>query len=72
MTHNELLEQIENAFYDGKDAQLHNALNAIVELHKPYAIDKYPELKSFCSHCEHLESYLWPCPTIRAIEKTLQ
>jgi len=48
------------------------ALRAVVELHKPYGIDRYPGLQSYCVHCEHLESQIWPCPTAQAIEKALQ
>jgi len=76
MTHDELLKKIKtgNEFIGVKYApDTHTfALRAVVELHKPYGIDRYPDLKSYCVHCEHLQSQIWPCPTIEAIEKELQ
>ena len=72
MTHDELLAKIdskEENYY--ADTPTLAALRAIVELHKPYGIDEYPKLKSYCTHCEHLQSEIWPCPTIQAIEKEL-
>jgi hypothetical protein len=53
------------------EEKAYNALRAVVELHKPYAIDEYPDIKSYCTHCEHLQSQIWPCPTIQVIEKEL-
>ena len=68
MRHDELLKllHIEQGYGIG------DALLAVVELHKPYAIDRFPDLKSYCVHCEHLESQIWPCPTIQAIQKELE
>ena len=75
MTHDELLTKINDEIDNGQGimavAILGDALLAVVELHKPYGIDQYPGLKSYCVHCEHLASQIWPCPTIQAIEKEL-
>ena len=75
MTHDELLANLWILPADVTElqhgAKAVQALRAVVELHKPYGIDEYPNLKSICTHCEHLESEIWPCPTIQAIEKEL-
>jgi hypothetical protein len=77
MTHNELLDAIDRQiitappFALGGYTMFLQALRAVVELHIPYGIDKYPELQSYCLHCDHLQSEVWPCPTIQAIEKEL-
>jgi hypothetical protein len=74
MTHNELLTKIEDKFNNHTglhDAQIVNSLYRVVELHKPYGIDEWPNIKSYCEHCEHLQSEIWPCKTIQAIEKEL-
>ena len=68
MTHGELLEKVTN-HTAVEDCWM--ALIKVVELHKPYAIDEYPDLKSYCVQCEHLQSQIWPCPTIQAIEAAL-
>ena len=75
MSHDELLAEI--TLRQGMETGLHAfkawvALRAVVELHKPYGIDQFPNLKSMCGHCAHLTYQLWPCPTIEAIEKELQ
>ena len=57
---------------DDRHKQLHKALRAVVELHKPYGIERYPDLKSYCVHCEHLQSQVWPCQTIKAILSELE
>jgi len=49
-----------------------SALLAIMELHKPYAIDEYPDIQSYCTECDHLQSQVWPCHTIEAIKKELK
>lgn len=75
MTHEELLAKIDSELsmsdYDTWLAGA-RALRAVVELHKPYGIDKYPKLKSYCTHCEHLQSEIWPCPTIQQIIENLK
>ena len=77
MTHDELLDAINRQiitappFALGGYTRFLQGLSAVVELHKPYGIDEYPKLKSYCTHCEHLQSEIWPCPTIKAIEKEL-
>ena len=77
MTHNELLKRIQGDYEENKHFRDEPkwkpfaALRAVVELHKPYGIDEHPTLKSYCTHCEHLASQIWPCPTIQAIEKEL-
>ena len=72
MTYNDLRDYIDKFDAAGMvDEPTVAALRAIVELHKPYGIDTYPDLKSYCVHCEHLQSQIWPCPTIQAIEKEL-
>ena len=74
MTHNELLIEINRrldvALYNG-DAQSIHALRAVVELHKPES-SRMP----FCVECRgvwqgEIDVVLYPCPTIRAIEKEL-
>lgn len=66
MTHNELLEKMENLLLVDQNALIvYNALRAVVELHKSWP--------GGCSHCINIESgYMsYPCPTIEAIEKGL-
>lgn len=81
MTHDKLLETIENKFNNQSglhDAQIANALYRVVELHKPsenYTGDA-------CEYCFALayepsglsmeyEDFAYPCATIQAIEKEL-
>ena len=72
MTHDELRDYIDKFDAAGMvNEPAVKALRAVVELHIPYGIDKYPELQSYCLHCDHLQSEVWPCPTIQAIEKEL-
>lgn len=75
MSHDELLAAIEEHQNDyspqATDVTAWDALRAVVELHKPYGIDQFPNLKSMCGHCAHLTYQLWPCPTIEAIEREL-
>ena len=62
MTHGELLEKI--SFKKNKIFYLRESLRAVVELHKPI-IHALPD--ETCLACQDL----YPCPTIRAIEKEL-
>jgi hypothetical protein len=68
MTHDELLIEINRrldvALYNG-DAQSVHALRAVVELHYP-VIHALPD--ETCWACQDL----YPCPTIKAIEKELK
>ena len=74
MTHDELLEEIEDRFSDTCDAHCEScstknfpikALRAVVELHYP-VIHALPD--ETCWACQDL----YPCPTIQAIEKELR
>ncbi len=57
---------LSNGFGDVKTlVQFVNALRAIVELHKPFEIDR--EGNYNCQECE----WQYPCLTIQAIEKEL-
>jgi hypothetical protein len=69
MNHDDLLEKVSNY----KDAGLGSlvALRAVVELHKPES-DRMP----FCVVCRRvwqgeIDVVIYPCPTIKAIEKEL-
>jgi hypothetical protein len=75
MTYQELLAKIDNLPEVIGLAEFkvrHDALRAVLELHIPYGIDRYPELQSYCIECDHLQSQVWPCPTIKAIQKELK
>ena len=67
MTHNELSIEVNRrlqvALYNGDIPAVH-ALKSVVELHKP-VIHALPD--ETCWACQDL----YPCPTIRAIEKEL-
>ena len=71
MTHDELLERLNELKYDVGDSGMNEeykaiyALRAVVELHKPYN----DEGVLMCSYCDW-NSY--PCGTIEAIEKELK
>ena len=72
MTHEELMETIKDkfSFHTGKhDAEIVNALYKVVELHKPSPIPDWvpteDELMCWCAH-------VYPCPTVKAIEKELK
>jgi hypothetical protein len=73
MTHDELLAKIKtgNEFAGIKYApDSHTfALRAVVELHKPHKIPDWVPTKNeyICDGC----SRIYPCPTIKAIEKEL-
>jgi len=69
MTHDELLVRLwekRNSLCDNLD--VHFALSAVVELHKPSEIpDWVPTKEKLMCLCAHV----YPCPTIQAIEKEL-
>ena len=67
MTYAELLAEIDS-LNDSCSVveQLTTALRAVVELHKPFEIDR--EGNYNCQECE----WEYPCPTIQAIEKELR
>ena len=71
MTHEELIMKLwekRNSLCDHLD--IHFALSAVVELHKPVELD---DGKPKCMACETTDWYkVYPCPTIQAIEKALQ
>ncbi len=80
MTHDELLAKLADNYQladyaelRGEDGSLHThqALRAVVELHKPDS-SRMP----FCVECRtvwqgEIDIVLYPCPTIKAIEKEL-
>ena len=67
MTHDELIMKLWEKRNSGCDhLDIHFALSAVVELHKPFL---YPEDdKIYCDEC----NVKYPCPTIQAIEKELK
>lgn len=75
MTHDELSTEVNRrlqvALYNGDIPAIH-ALKAVVELHKP--LDNL--IAEFCSHCTEMSGKdiytLYPCLTIKAIEKELK
>jgi hypothetical protein len=75
MTHDELLAKLADDYQFADYAELrdeqgflptHQALRAVVELHKPFEIDR--EGNHNCQECE----WAYPCPTIKAITKELE
>jgi hypothetical protein len=75
MTHDELLAKIEDDFdYDSVNHKFQYALRAVVELHS-YIIYKNTETDEMYEQCHECSGNgyhaLYPCPTIRAIEKEL-
>lgn len=65
MTHDELLKEIDTVEYPWG---MLDALRAVVELHTPSPIpDWVPTKEELMCWCAHI----YPCPTIRAIEKEL-
>ena len=69
MTHDELIMKLwekRNAGCDHLD--IHFALSAVVDLHKPRTESNY------CAKCRNAGGKLvpYPCPTIQAIEKELK
>lgn len=74
MNHEELLAKIGNPVdegYEYGDIVFNKALRAVVELHQP--LDNL--IAEFCSHCTEMSGKdiytLYPCLTIKAIEKEL-
>jgi hypothetical protein len=69
MTHDELLQEINTVEHPW---WMQDALRAVVELHQP--LDNL--IAEFCSHCTEMSGKdiytLYPCLTIKAIEKELQ
>ena len=79
MTHDELLVKIDLITWLAEEQMgitglnIHKALRAVVELHKPTPKDLYPNIHcEACSFTEHSVYELYPCPTIQAIEKELK
>jgi hypothetical protein len=68
MTHNELLALLKPMTND--DAIfMKDALRAVVELHTPSSIpDWVPTKEKLMCWCAHV----YPCPTVKAIEKELE
>ena len=64
MTHDELLAKLVQT----QGGPIYQALNAVVELHKP--VETYERV--ICNECSATFSRLWPCPTIQDIEKELR
>lgn len=72
MTHNELLMLLwdkRNSLCDNLD--VHFALTAVAELHKPVFTKVLGEVCDQCSTPVQGIYSLYPCPTIQAIEKEL-
>jgi hypothetical protein len=74
MTHDELLERVDNYISSECDCAScqfingpYKALRAVVELHKPYEPTK---IGTVCKACGITEDY--PCHTIQAIEEQLK
>jgi hypothetical protein len=78
MTHDELLAKLADDYQFADYAELrdeqgflptHQALRAVVELHKPSPIpDWVPTKEELMCWCAHI----YPCPTVQAIEKELE
>ena len=69
MTHDELLERLDELKYDVGDSGMNEeykaiyALRAVVKLHKPNNTNEY---------CVGCGAHYYPCETIQAIEKELK
>ena len=79
MTHDELLERLDELKYDVGDSGMNKeykavyALRAVVELHKPINNPNFPDSDIWCWQCADGRGYAkYPCPTIQAIEKELK
>ena len=71
MTHDELLAKIKFSRNDFNYVAPHNALRAVVELHKPQEITlPNGEWGQNCYLCD--DGWNYPCQTIQAIEKELK
>lgn len=69
MTHDELLEEVNQGELGWFYGWMQDALRAVVELHKPFLIpDWVPTDNEYMCWCAHV----YPCPTIQAIEKELE
>ena len=70
MTHEQLLYKI----ITSGDTSVEAALRAVVELHKPIDVTLPDgEWGILCDHCDDYGVYvLYPCKTIRSIEKELK
>jgi hypothetical protein len=66
MTHDDLSKKIEGIWHDSFKNPGYKALRTVVELHKPFEIDR--EGNYNCQECE----WEYPCPTIQSIEKELE
>lgn len=66
MTHDELLAKINYDIEGNPYDEYMSALRAVVELHKPFEIDR--EGNYNCQECE----WAYPCQTIQAIEKEFE
>ena len=66
MTYDELLALIRSK----SDSDEVHALRAVVELHKPYGSADKGFICEFCMD-RALPAWVYPCPTIEAIEKEL-
>jgi hypothetical protein len=62
-----------------KNYELLNSLLAVAKLHSPVSIPGRPEGPSWCEQCAGSKSceggrfyFMYPCPTIQAIEKELE
>jgi hypothetical protein len=79
MPHDELLKvvnwsvELAEAQYLQELLNQMKALRAVVELHKPWNTDKFGEPIDVCVGCFDVtdDHIVYPCPTIRAIEKEL-
>ncbi len=69
MTHDELLKKLSSTNRRYAGSQDNAALRAVVELHKPQEIT-LPD-GSWGLGCEECDTWAYPCPTIKAIEKEL-
>jgi len=69
MTHEELLAKIQFSRNDFNYVTPHNALRAVVELHKPDENNQCPECEYYW--IDEIKFCDYPCPTIQAIEKEL-
>lgn len=74
MTHGELLAKIDGDL-SITGYQFRDTLRAVVELHKPISFPSTSGLPLECSVCRAEPYYstneVYPCPTIRVIEKEL-
>lgn len=79
MTYEELLEKVSPQMQWIEEHPSWDALKAVVELHKPWAMETGPEgdpeteTVMGCECVPELPAFLnpWPCKTIQAIEKVL-